>query len=146
MNSGTSASVALPDRASRGITMSASTRTVAQLALETQPSGHSTVAHLRAERLEGLRGGEQLVNAAISTGRIFVVENEPLVDIGQESPGILKVILYGFPGPTYRLQSSPNLGLDADWHDETSMQLTGPSHEFLWPVDAVMMRFFRIAQ
>lgn len=123
------------------------TRTVAQLVVETQLAGSSSVAHLRVEGLEGLRGGELLGNAPTSNGRVFIVEHEPLADIGPATSGNLKLVLYGFPGVIYHLQSAEDPGAeDADWREEATVQLTGSSHEFTWPVSGEDLRFFRVVE
>ena len=108
----------------------------------------------RVAPLDGQAGATVFEGARLITGdgsapienSVFIVENEPILDSGLGAPGNLKLILYGLPGTTYRIQSSPVLGPGAVWENETTVQLSGPSQELNRPVGTEATRYFRVVQ
>ncbi len=116
-------------------------RTLAALGFDTQPTGHSSVAHVRMTELEAVRsGGELLPNGVAQDARIFIIENEPLLDVSPVLDSAMRLTLYGRPSARYRLQSSAALG--AQWIDGAGVELDGTYHSTQEPMNSGQ-RLFR---
>jgi hypothetical protein len=121
-------------------------RTLARLNLATQPSGHSSIAHLGLDGLSASRsGGEAMGRSSATGGRVFIIEDEPLLDTRLANPGSLWVTVCGFPGQRYRLQSCAALGTGAVWQDEVTVELSGTYETIERPV-AATPRFYRVVE
>jgi hypothetical protein len=126
--------------------MQTGARTLARLNLATQPSGHSSIAHLGLDSISASRsGGEAVGRGASNGGRVFVIENEPLLDTKLANPGSLHLVVYGLPGQRYRLQSSATLGVAAVWQDEDAVELFGTYETVERPVTPTL-RFYRVVE
>ena len=91
--------------------------------------------------LEALRsGGELLPHGQAQDARIFIIENEPLLDMSPVSGSAARLTLYGLPGTPYRVQSSSAMG--AQWIDGPSLDLEGTHQSLEIPAD-VGGAFFR---
>jgi hypothetical protein len=121
-------------------------RTLARLNVGTQPSGHSSIAHLDLDQVSARRtGGEPIGRGGFKGGRVFVIEHEPLLDTALASPGTLRLTLYGLPGQSYRLQSTAILGAEAVWQDEAAVELSGTYETIERPLTETP-RFYRIVE
>jgi hypothetical protein len=102
-------------------------RTVAQLRFDTRPVGRSAVAAFVIRDLDGARlGGAPVVMTTARLGRVFVIEQEPLLDASlAASRDAISLVVYGEPGVSYRLQRAPNLHPNAVWTDDELVSLSG---------------------
>ncbi len=74
------------------------------------------MAALSATALNATRqNGDKIANTSVGSGRIFMVENEPLLDIAHNGPKTAQLVLYAKPGTPLVLQSSPDLRNAANW-------------------------------
>ena len=121
-------------------------RTVAQLNLLTQGSGHSSIAEFGLDELTAARsGGEEIQRAGLVGGRVFVIEHEPMLDGARAATGSVGLTIYGLPGHRYRLQSRAGLEPGALWQDEATVQLNG-TFEHIERAALGMPRFFRVIE
>jgi hypothetical protein len=121
-------------------------RTLARLNLATQPSGHSSIAYLGLDEVNATRsGGESMGRSTSISGRVFIIEHEPLLDSRLTSAVSLHLTVYGFPGQRYRLQSVPALGVGLVWQDEASVELSGTYETIERPLVS-SPRFYRVVE
>ncbi|HZO54405.1 MAG TPA: putative Ig domain-containing protein, partial [Bryobacteraceae bacterium] len=122
-------------------------RALAWLNFDTQLTGHSSIAHLNLDALTAARTtGEPLDNGTAIRGRIFIIENEPLLDTVLAVPGMLRLTLYGLPGEQYQLQSAPALGPNAIWGNEILVTLPTTYQTLDRPVADEPARLFRVRE
>ncbi len=128
-----------PDQAQGG------SRTVGHLRFDTKPAGASSVASLLMNDLRGQRqAGEPILNALAIAGRIFLIEVEPLLDIGQSSDRV-RLTLFGIPGKQYMLQKCVE-GLGSQWTDEELLTLVGASQQIERPLTAQATTYYRLVE
>lgn len=99
-------------------------RTLAQLAFQTTATGNSTTVPLLLSGPAGkLANGGEVGHAQASSGRVVLVDGAPVLTVGD--PPWMSVVLYGYPGVSYRLQTTTNLNEPA-WQTVTNVTLSGP--------------------
>ena len=119
-------------------------RTLARLQVVTQPNGHSSIARLDLDGVSASRnGGEAMARGAGTSGRIYIIENEPLLETTLAGPGVLWVTIYGIPGQRYRLQSSATLKAGTIWEDVGTVELMGTYQIVEQPLTP-SPRFYRV--
>lgn len=81
--------------------------------------GRSSVGILDIQALSGIQlGGDVFVaDANERRGRVFIIENEPLLDTTQAANGDLTLTVFGKPGTSYVLQHADSLQSTAVWTD-----------------------------
>jgi hypothetical protein len=119
-------------------------RVMGTLVFHTLATGRSSVATLELRSIAGVRSsGDLLTNAAAQNGRLFLIENEPLLDAHVPAPGLLRLVVYGRHGSTVRLDRSPALTPTAQWFEDQALTLTDTFQILDRPLDAEPARFFR---
>ncbi len=119
-------------------------RTVALLQFGTRLAGQSSIAPLRIHNLEAWRsGGEVLRNGRAQDGRIFMIENEPILDCAPMPAGQVRLVIYGLPSHRYQLHSSPVMGEPGAWQPEETFDLLGTYQVLERPFQGPT-RFFRV--
>ena len=122
-------------------------RRLASLKFNTLLTGHSSIARLDLDALTGQRSsGEPLANGRAFGGRIFIIEQEPLLDSTIAAPNLIRLTLYGLPGHTYMLQSTPTLGSNGTWNNELQVNLSTTSQVIHQPLAEETMRIFRVRE
>ncbi len=99
-------------------------RTLAQLAFQTTATGSSATVPLLLSRPAGkLANGLEVGHVQASSGRVVLVDGAPVLTVGD--PPWMSVVLYGYPGVSYGLQTTTNLNEPA-WQTVTNVILSGP--------------------
>jgi len=100
-------------------------RTIAFLGFTAVPHARSIIVPVIPTSLAGYQAtGPSLTNGAAWGGRVFVVATEPVLDLARTSNGFVNLFLYGTPGTTNRIQSTPSLEMPV-WFVEWSNVLQG---------------------
>jgi len=108
-------------------------RTVGSLNFNTLVVGKSSIAALRPRQILGTRlDGTVLRNATPQDGRVFLIEDEPLLDGARLPGGTVRLTAYAKPGSFVRLLRSPELGSQANWQELQNATITGTFHPFDW--------------
>ncbi|MCP5525484.1 MAG: putative Ig domain-containing protein [Verrucomicrobiales bacterium] len=85
---------------------------------------HSAVVPMAVEAVRGWRvAGDAVDRTEGADGRVWLVAQEPLVDLRLGPDGILQLVVYGHPQRTYGLQSSTRLH-PANWEPFASVTLS----------------------
>ena len=112
-----------------------------------QRESGSSIARLRLSEVAGYRpGGESIVRTGAQDGRIFIIENEPMLDTALSGPNGLRLTLYGLPGRSYRVESRDAWGNAAPWTLEATAQLNGTYQAWEHSRTNEGARFFRAVQ
>jgi hypothetical protein len=122
------------------------TRAIGRLQFGTVASGVSAAVRLEMRELTGARlGGTEIANASAQPGRVFVIENEPLLDAKLNlAGGGVSLMVFGKPGARYRLERAPSLSPDATWATEDRFDLQGTSGQLTRPVGASGAAYYRL--
>jgi hypothetical protein len=124
---------------------SAGSRELAQLVFVSSEKGKSSIARLNAIALEAQRpGGELAAGGAARSGRIFVIEDQPLLDLEAAGRDQVRMVLYGRPGWRLILQTSAVTGEGASWTDATELTMPANYHSSHWPIEILQPIFFRL--
>jgi hypothetical protein len=82
------------------------------------------VAGLDISGLAGTRlSGETLEHAGAQSGRVFVIEGQPLLDAYRTAGASIRLVVYAQPGSTVRVQTSPVVAPAGSWTDLQTLQL-----------------------
>lgn len=82
-------------------------RDLAQLSFRSGPDTNSAIVPLRVTQLTGLRAdGLSISNAVSQDGRVFVIGQQPLLDLVRLRDGQLQLTLYGRPETTNTVEST----------------------------------------
>jgi hypothetical protein len=120
-------------------------RTVGYLSFNTVAAGKSSVAELRPAQLVGIRlDGTTLRNATAQNGRVFLIEDEPLIDGTRLPTGTIRLTAYARPGSLVRLLYSPALGSQASWQELQTATVIGTFQLFDWTPTNQPTAFFLI--
>lgn len=120
-------------------------RVIGRLFFRSRTTGHSSVAGLEITEVVGDRpGGEALRNATGLGGRVFVLEDEPLLEASLSGGTRLRLVIYGFPGTPYTLEQTTHLAPGGVWTPVQSLVLLGNTDELELPVDGSAARYFRL--
>jgi hypothetical protein len=120
-------------------------RPVGRLQFDTVQLGRSAAVRLEVDGLAGERlGGEVILNGAARAGRVFVVENEPLLEaVPGAAPGAISLTLFGKPGARYRLLRSASLSPSSVWSTDHVFELTTSSAVVSRRVEAAAAAYYR---
>lgn len=130
-----------PDRVATG------DRVIGRLAFDTEPVGASSAVTLGVASPGGARtGGEGIVHAGAWPGRIFILEDEPLIDAAPAPGGNVVLVVYGDPGTTYQLQSSSLLGPGAAWRNDATVVLSGAHAVVTRPLGGPTAQYWRVVR
>ena len=100
------------------------TRELAQLGFLSISNGYSAVVPLQLSHQAGtLVGGKNVANARVAAGRVIVVDQRPVLAVGD--PPWMSVVLYGYPGGIYDLETTTNLD-HPSWQFRRNVTLSGP--------------------
>jgi hypothetical protein len=100
-------------------------RTLAQLAFTATPQPHSAIVTLSPLQLSALQSdGVIAPKPGATAGRLFILGNEPLLDVDLSLGLNLSLVLYGELGTNYSVQASPGLNLGGSWQPVTNLTLT----------------------
>jgi hypothetical protein len=120
-------------------------RTLAELDFGTTVLGRSSIADVQVSGLVGVRlGGDVLANATPLHGRVFVIEDEPLLDAEGFSGPILRLVAYAQPGTTLRLQRLAQFDGVEIWTDVQTLNLPGTFQSYDWSTDQSPASYFRL--
>jgi hypothetical protein len=123
------------------------TRTVAHLEFGTRVAGRSGIDWFWIDEVSGVRRGGELSHRALSrSGRVFVVEGEPLLDAVPAANSRLAITVFGRQGRTYQLQNSPSLGSDAVWTIDRTLQLQGRTETLEIPAGTTRSGYYRLVE
>lgn len=123
------------------------TRTVAHLTFGTRVAGSSGIDRYWIRDVSGIRRGGEITRRALSrSGRVFVIESEPLLDASPAGVGRLAITVFGVAGRTYQLQNSPSLGRDAVWTIDRTLQLPGRIQTLEIPPNAASSQYYRMVE
>ncbi|MBK9137279.1 MAG: Ig-like domain-containing protein [Verrucomicrobia bacterium] len=119
------------------------TQELARLSFYAPPREDSTVVHLDATEVLGIGSdGTVYDNGAGKPGRVFVIARQPIVADLERSAGTATLTLYGRPGQTYLIESTPALR-DAAWLQESRLVLSNTWMRVSLPEAADAMGFYR---
>jgi hypothetical protein len=119
-------------------------RTLAWLGFTAVSHAHSAIVRLDASQLAARQvSGTPVAHSQLTSGRVFVVASEPLLDI-HRAPGTW-VRLYGIPGGLYALESRATLDLGS-WTEVQRVSLTGRFHDFTNVSAGTGSQFFRAVE
>jgi hypothetical protein len=125
-------------------------RTVGQLRFTTILGAHSSVADLQISSLQATRQvgqtgqtSETIAQTSARAGRLFLIQEEPLIDIYLSSKTEATLVLYAKPGAQCVLQSQTLLG-SGQWTDSAGMQFINAWQPMLWPIAQGQQTYFRI--
>jgi len=120
-------------------------RALAWLFFDTQNAGHSSIASLHLDALSGDRaGGGALTHGKALDGRIFIIEQEPLLSVDTAAPTLARLTVYGLPGHHYRIRSSAGAG--APWQNEAAVNLLSTFQTVERPVTNEPVRLFQVRE
>lgn len=117
-----------------------------QLELARLPFGalaqeHSAIVPLRATSLTGWQESAPSALAGdVSSGRVFVIGREPLLDAQIITNGARRLTLYGHAGRRYVIDTTTNFA-GADWWATQEVQLAG-TREWSGPLDSLAPALF----
>jgi hypothetical protein len=121
------------------------TRPVGVLHFGTRTNGRSSIAELAASGLSAVRiEGEEIANTSLQSGRIFMIENEPLMDAAVVSSNLVRLIFYAKPGPQLIKEERGDLGASGAWLEATGLTMSNSYHLINVPKDSVQRSFFRL--
>ena len=104
---------------------------LAQLRFTAIPNLPSAFVNLTVTGLEPRKSDNSLVADAIAqSGRVVVIEREPLLETGLDRDGTRHITMYGKPGSSYALQYSTNLNNAAGWTSMNRIPMTGMTASF----------------
>jgi hypothetical protein len=88
--------------------------------------------------------GTTLRNATAQNGRVFLIEDEPLIDGTRLPTGTIRLTAYARPGSLVRLLYSPALGSQASWQELQTATVIGTFQLFDWTPTNQPTAFFLI--
>ena len=101
--------------------------TIARLRFTAISNGPSAVAALKVTGVSGtLRNGETLSGGRTFGGRVFIIAQEPLLDVALADGQTRSLTLYGQPGHSYEIQVATNLDETVEWLRLTETVLPAP--------------------
>jgi hypothetical protein len=99
--------------------------TLARLGFNALSNLHSAEVRLRVRTLDAVAAnGDKLANANAGDGRIFILGQEPILQLSPGSDGSQSLVLYGIPGHSYVLESTSTLSSPATWDTDRNLELT----------------------
>jgi hypothetical protein len=121
------------------------TRSVGTLQFSTKVNGKSSIASLTATALNATRqNGENIANTSVGSGRIFAIENEPLMDTAFVAPDRVRLVFYATPGTQLIMEDSSNLRNANNWVESTGLTMSTTYHIMHVPTSAGSPAFFRL--
>lgn len=122
------------------------TQEVARLSFIAPPREDSAIVQLGPGEVLGIGAdGTVYDNGTGEQGRVFVIGRQPIVADLERSAGNAALTLYGQPGQTYLIESTPALGGTA-WHREIRLVLSNTWMRVSLPVAADAMGFYRAVE
>lgn len=122
------------------------TQELARLSFYAPPREDSTIVHLDATEVLGIGSdGTVYDNGAGNPGRVFVIARQPIMADLERSAGAAALTLYGRPGQTYLIESTPALR-GAAWLWESRLVLSNTWMRVNLPVAADAMGFYRAVE
>ena len=104
---------------------------VGRIGFKTISNGHSTVVPLVLSQPLGTWSGEKSVaRTHVNSGLVVILDGAPVLTVG--NPPWMSVVIYGYPGIRYDLQSTENL-FTQEWKTVTTVTLTDP----WFPIDGL---------
>ncbi len=108
---------------------------LARLGFGTLRDGQSRVVKLMGSGLIGVREpGSAPVNGAVTPGRVFILDQEPILDVASRDEGSLKLVLYARTGHGYALQRRGSLIGPMPWTTVSTVEALDLRTELL-PVE-----------
>jgi len=97
---------------------------IANLNFTTQSNDSSAFVQLWPRSPQGTNADASIAGSiSTSPGRLVIIGPQPLLDTQLEGTE-RNLVLYGIPGNSYQIQTSPNIGNPADWTDFMHLPMT----------------------
>jgi hypothetical protein len=95
--------------------------------------------------LQALReNGEAIERSTLRNGRLFLIQEEPLIDPSLAANNTFRLVIFAKPGSQCIVQTRANLSEAGEWTDATGLQLNGTYHQMNWPMEGPAPLYFRI--
>ncbi|HET6406934.1 MAG TPA: putative Ig domain-containing protein, partial [Chthoniobacteraceae bacterium] len=121
------------------------TREIGRLQFTTQTNGLSSIADLEMRDLLATReNGNEIVNTVLRNGRLFVIENEPLLDTAIGAAGRVQLVLYAKPGTQCLIETRSSFSSTDQWQEATGLTLSNSWFTHNWLIDTNNPTYFRL--
>ena len=123
----------------------AGTREIARLNFTTKTNGQSSAASLQVSDFAALRqNGEAIANTVVQPGRLFVIEEEPILDTSVTGTNRVRLVLYGKPGTQCIIETRSSFGAEEDWVEATGLTMGTSWFTQNWLMESSQPRYFRV--
>lgn len=120
---------------------------LARLAFATITPNTSASIRLRLDSIAGTRDtGQSLGNVPPTYGRIIVVGQQPVLEASRAPNNRFALTLFGRPGASYRIDSTPVLALSPAWTPLRQIHLDTPAATIADLVPAAPMTLYRAVE
>lgn len=100
-------------------------RQIGRLDFTTKANGRSSVVSLQAFGLEATReNGEMIARTAARDGRLFLIEEEPILDTPVMGANTARLVIYAKPGVQCVIETRNAFGAGDNWVDATGLTMT----------------------
>jgi hypothetical protein len=88
--------------------------------------------------------GNEIINTTLRNGRLFLIEDEPILDSFIASPGRIQLVLYGQPGSQCIIETRTSFSNDDSWEETTGLTLTNTWFTHNWLIESNAPTYFRL--